>query len=176
MHELVTELGVLHAILGAWRTYDLAICDTRLMNLILDTPQGDVDLRLPAGFPGSRPAWPRSGSSSSVAGTPGIRAGDLLHDGHLEAIGGLARVKAEVEPARVDRVGELTYIQLTESIETALTPVAGEATAAPGRPDGTDSRQRSRCRPWTRKGSRSASRSAQPAGVSPARLSAGLAA
>ncbi|MBE7452050.1 MAG: hypothetical protein HS111_25145 [Kofleriaceae bacterium] len=50
MHELVTELGVVCAILGRSQ-HDLAICDTWLMNLILDTPQGDVDL---AGCAGSR--------------------------------------------------------------------------------------------------------------------------
>ncbi len=126
MHELVTELGVLHAILGAWPTYDLAICDTWLMNLILDTPQGDVDLGLPAGFQKQTSLAAKWFKFIGRRYARHPRWGTYLHDGHLEAIGGLARVKAEVEPARVDRVGELTYIQLTESIETALTPVAGE--------------------------------------------------
>jgi hypothetical protein len=54
------------------------------------------------------------------------RWGTYLNAAHVAAIGGEARIRAEVEPAKIDAVGELTYIQLTDSVETALTPLAGE--------------------------------------------------
>lgn len=41
---------------------------------------------------------------------------------HIDAVGGLDRIRREVELARVDRLGELVYFQLTESIDDALGP------------------------------------------------------
>ncbi len=124
-HDLVAAVGAAHATLGAWPTFDWAICDTWLMRMVLDTPVGDVDLGLPAGFDaqlGLVSKW-RKFLGRTYARHP--RWGTYLNDGHLAAIGGIERVRAEVAPARVERVGELTYLQLTESIETALTAEAG---------------------------------------------------
>ncbi|HEY6032680.1 MAG TPA: hypothetical protein VIV58_00435, partial [Kofleriaceae bacterium] len=50
------------------------------------------------------------------------RWGTYLRDHHIEAVGGLERIRREVEPARIDRLGELVYFQLTESIVDAIGP------------------------------------------------------
>ncbi|MBZ0232168.1 MAG: hypothetical protein K8M05_07420 [Deltaproteobacteria bacterium] len=126
MHELLVEVGALHATIGAWPTYDLAMCDTWLTRMVLDTPSGDIDLGLPEAFQEqiSLVSQWRKLMGRVYARHP--RWGTYLHDGHLAAIGGVERVRAEVEPARIERVSDLTYIQLTDSIDTGLTPLAGE--------------------------------------------------
>jgi len=126
MHELLTELGVAHAILGIWPSFTWARCDTWLTNMILDTPRGDIDLGLPAEFQQQTSLAARWYKFIGRTYARHPRWGTYLHDAHLAAIGGLDRIRAEVDPARIDRVGELTYIQLTGSIDTALTPAAGD--------------------------------------------------
>jgi hypothetical protein len=49
------------------------------------------------------------------------RWGTYLRDHHVEAIGGLDRIRREVEPARVTVLGPLVYFQLTETVDEALT-------------------------------------------------------
>lgn len=56
---------------------------------------------------------------------PGAAAHRVACAGHVAAIGGVARIAAEVAPAVIQPVGALTYVQLTGSIDTALTPEAG---------------------------------------------------
>ena len=58
--------------------------------------------------------------------TRAIRSGTYLKREHVDVIGGIDRIRAEVEPARIDQLATLTYIQLTDSVQTALTPTAGE--------------------------------------------------
>lgn len=125
VHELLTALEAQHATMGVWPTYTMARCDTWLTRMVLDTPQRDINLGLPERFSDQISLvsqwWKFLGRT--YARHP--RWGTYLNDGHLAAIGGIERVRAEVAPARVERVGELTYLQLTESIETALTAEAG---------------------------------------------------
>ena len=126
-HELIAALGVLNATLGAWPTFDHAIRDTWLTRMILDTPKGDTPLNdLPEDFESQinllQKWWSKVGRT--YARHP--RWGTYLNAGHVAAIGGVERIRAEVQPARIDAVGELTYIQLTDSIETAMSAEAGE--------------------------------------------------
>jgi len=126
-HELVATLGALTGTIGAWPTFDLAIRDTWRTRMVLDTPRGDLPPNpLPADLdpqiapPGE---WQKT-LGLTYARHP--RWGTYLHARHIAAIGGVERIRAEVAPAKIEAVGELTYIQLTESIETAMTAVSGE--------------------------------------------------
>ncbi len=49
-----------------------------------------------------------------------------MNAAHVATIGGIERIRSEVQPAKIEAVGELTYIQLTESIETGMSAEAGE--------------------------------------------------
>lgn len=125
-HDLVSEVGALNATLGAWPTFDMAIHDTWRVRTILDTPRGDHNLGLPADFETQidlLAKWEKF-LGRTYARHP--RWGTYLNAEHVAAIGGVERIRAEVQPARIDPVGELTYIQLTASIDTGLTAEAGE--------------------------------------------------
>ena len=125
LHDLVAAVGAEHAVLGAWPTRDMAVADTWLGRMILDTPTGDINLGLPPDFDAQRELTSshRDRLGHDYARHP--RWGTYLHAGHVAAIGGVARIAAEVAPAVIQPVGALTYVQLTASIDTALTPDAG---------------------------------------------------
>lgn len=123
-HELILAVGADHATLGAWPTYNQAIHDTWLIRTIVDTPRGDTNLGLPADFDMQMDLlakW-RHKVGRTYARHP--RWGTYLHADHVAAIGGVEQIRAVVAPARIEAVGALTYVQLTESIDTALTPEA----------------------------------------------------
>ncbi len=50
------------------------------------------------------------------------RWGTYLHAGHVDAIGGRRRIEEVVQPALIEEVGDLLYIQLTATIWDAWTP------------------------------------------------------
>ena len=124
-HELITAVGALHATIGAWPTFDMAIGDTWLTRIILDTPKRDINLGLPPDFDEQMSLMSKWKHKLGRVYARHPRWGTYLHAGHVAAIGGVERIRAEVAPARVDAVGELTYIQLTATIDTALTSEAG---------------------------------------------------
>ncbi len=123
-HELVTSVGALNATLGAWPSRDMAIGDTWLTRTVVDTAKGEFSLGLPAGFDAQislLAKWLRF-LGRTYARHP--RWGTYLNAAHLAAIGGVERVQAEVAPAVITPLGELTYLQLTPNIETAMSPEA----------------------------------------------------
>ena len=87
--------------------------------------RGDFDLGLPEAFRAQLDAVGSHLRQIGRAYARHPRWGTYLHAEHLAAIGGVDRVRAEVAPARIEPVGALTYLQLTDSIDTALTPEAG---------------------------------------------------
>jgi hypothetical protein len=125
-HDLVTAVGAVNATIGSWPTYDHAVRDTWLTRMVLDTPKGDIALNdLPEDFESQidlLQRW-RKRLGRTYARHP--RWGTYLNATHVAAIGGVERIRAEVQPARIDPVGDLTYIQLTDSIETGMSPQAG---------------------------------------------------
>lgn len=126
-HDLLAELGAMNATIGAWPTHSHAIRDTWHTRIVLDTPRGDTPLNdLPEDLNEQidlLKRWRRN-VGRTYARHP--RWGTYLNAGHVAAIGGVDRIRAEVQPARIDAVGELTYIQLTDSIETGMSALAGE--------------------------------------------------
>lgn len=125
-HELVAEIGCVHAILGAWSSNEMCIQDVTLIRTVLDTRSGEYPLGLPEEL--SRQCGLVSRERGFVGRTFARhpRWGTYLNDAHIAAIGGIDRIRAEVEPAQIARVGELTYIQLTEGVETAVSPESDE--------------------------------------------------
>lgn len=123
-HELVTAVDARHATLGAWPTYDLAMRDTWHTRVVLDTPNGDAALNALPEDLDEQIDLTRKWNHHLATYARHPRWGNYLNAGHLAAIGGVERIRAEVEPARLEAVGELTYIQLTDSIDTALSPLA----------------------------------------------------
>lgn len=124
-HDLVQATGSVHAVMGAWPTFDWAICDSWTMRMVLDTSAGDKNLGLPERF-GEQLAMASKWHlffGRTYARHP--RWGNYLNDTHLAAIGGVDRIRMEVAPALIQRVGQLTYVQLTSSIDTAMSAEAG---------------------------------------------------
>jgi len=78
------------------------------------------------------------------------RWGTYLSPRHLDAVGGRAKVIAEVQPASVREIGQLTYFQLSERVEDALSSATEakrakfEALVAPLLPPGDHSPHRTR--------------------------------
>ena len=125
-HELVSAVGSLHATLGVWPSYYHAVSDTSLAQFVLDTPKGQYLLAPMTEFRDHQrlvSKW-RKFLGRTYARHP--RWGTYLNAEHVAAIGGVERIRAEVQPARIDAVGDLTYIQLTETVETALTAEGNE--------------------------------------------------
>lgn len=126
-HELVAAVGALNATIGAWPTYDHAIRDTWLTRIVLDQPTGDTALNeLPEELDAQIDLLQRWDKKLGRTYARHPRWGTYLNAAHVAAIGGADRIRSEVQPARIEAVGELTYIQLTESIATGMSPEAGE--------------------------------------------------
>lgn len=125
-HDLVSELGVIQGTVGVWPTHNMAIGDTWLTRTILDTPQREFRLGLPENFATQIDLLQRWKKLLGRTYARHPRWGTYLNAAHVAAIGGEQRIREEVEPAQIRAVGELTYIQLTDSVETALTQTAGE--------------------------------------------------
>lgn len=123
--DLVQAIGGLHAVVGIWPSYEWAICDTWLMKTVLDTPSGVFDLGVPKRF---QEQVSLTGTWSGFFGHTSARHprwGNYLNDAHLASIGGVDRIRREVDPAVIQRVGQLTYVQLTSSVDTAMSAEAG---------------------------------------------------
>lgn len=126
-HDLVATVGALNATIGAWPTYDMAIGDTWLTRVILDTPKGDTPLNDPPGeFMVQRELLKKWSHKLGRTYARHPRWGTYLNGAHVAAIGGVDRIRTEVQPARIEAVGELTYVQLTDSIGTGMSGVADE--------------------------------------------------
>jgi hypothetical protein len=123
-HEILEVVGAATAVIGAWPTHNYAICDVSFLRMVLDTPKGDINLGLTGDFARQRDLGSSVRYQLGRAYARFPRWGTYLHAGHLAAIGGLERVRAVVDPAVVQRVGALTYLQLTPSVDTAQSPEA----------------------------------------------------
>jgi len=121
VRDMVRELSPTNGILGVWPAYDPAISDVMKMRMLLDTRWGVFELGV---LPDMADPTPSLDIGRSYARYP--RWGTYLSDAHLAAIGGVERIQAEVAPATIERVGTVTYIQLTDSIETAMSVECGE--------------------------------------------------
>lgn len=121
VQDLVQALSPANAILGVWPARTPAVSDAMMMRVVLDARWGQHDLGV---LPTSSDPTKSWDIGRQYARYP--RWGTYLKDEHLAAIGGADRVRADVEPCAVERIGTVTYIQLTDAIETAMTPLAGE--------------------------------------------------
>ncbi|MEO8549444.1 MAG: hypothetical protein ABI678_05710 [Kofleriaceae bacterium] len=116
-HEIVAAAGAEHAVIAAAESSDVASVEVWLSNrfdngVSIHPDPGEID----------RYARVRPQLGDKYLRAP--RWGTYLSPRHLDAIGGRAKVVAEVQPATVREVGRLTYFQLTERIEDARSPAA----------------------------------------------------
>jgi hypothetical protein len=121
VHELMVALDVANAVIPVWPTATAVMCDTTFLSFIYDTRWGETSLGPPADFAlqNDRENYWRSKLGGTYVRYP--RWGTTLRRSHLEQIGGLARIRDEVAPARIVELGELAFIQLTDDPATALT-------------------------------------------------------
>lgn len=122
VHDFVTTTGARNATLGIWPTFDIANHDVTLIRTILDTRWGEYNISLPPAFAEQCGLVRSERKFIGKTWARHPRWGTYLNAAHVAAIGGIERIRAEVAPARIEPVGDLTYIQLTESWLTALAP------------------------------------------------------
>lgn len=119
----MVTIDVASAILPVYETANAVFADVLLMSIVRDSRwTGTSDLG-----PGDDFAEQNARAKywRDLVGAKYVRNarwGTYLRDHHIESVGGLDRIRRQVEPARVDRLGELVYFQLTESIEDAVGP------------------------------------------------------
>ena len=123
VHDLMVSLDVASAILPIYETSTAVSSDVLLMGITRDSRwTGTTDLGPGDDFAEQNQ---RAKYWRDVVGAKYVRNarwGTYLRDHHIETIGGLERIRREVEPARIDHLGELVYFQLTESVADALGP------------------------------------------------------
>jgi hypothetical protein len=122
IHELMTTLDVANAVLPVYATDAAVHADLTFGSIILDSRwTGRTDLGPGPSFSeqNDRANWWRRELGASYVRN--ARWGTYLRDHHVEAIGGLDRIRREVAPARVTVLGPLVYFQLTETVDEALT-------------------------------------------------------
>jgi len=123
IHDLMVALDVASAILPVYETANAVFADILLMSIVRDSRwTGTTDLGSGDDLAEQND---RANYWRDLVGARYVRNarwGTYLRDHHIEAVGGLDRIRSEVEPARIDRLGELVYFQLTESVEDAIGP------------------------------------------------------
>jgi hypothetical protein len=122
IHELMVTLDVASAIVPLYETADAVLADTSLMSIVSDSRwAGRTDLGPGDEFSEQNR---RANYWCDLLGATYVRNarwGTYLRDHHVEAIGGLDRIRREVDPARVTQLGLLVYFQLTETVGDGLT-------------------------------------------------------
>lgn len=121
VHDLMVALDVASAILPVYETDSAIFADIMLMSITRDSRwTGTTDLGPGEDFAAQND---RANYWRDLLGAKYVRNarwGTYLRDHHIDAVGGIDRIRREVEPARIDRLGELVYFQLTESIADAV--------------------------------------------------------
>ena len=124
LHDLVRCLKIANGVLGVWKSYYQALSDTSLTGITLDTPKGDIELGVAGKFNEQRSKTSEWRKFIGVTYARYPRWGTYLNDAHVAAVGGVDKIRGEVSPVRLERVGRCTYIQLTDTFDTAFTAEA----------------------------------------------------
>ncbi|MBE7450077.1 MAG: hypothetical protein HS111_14595 [Kofleriaceae bacterium] len=122
VHELMVACEVRNAVMPVWPRASQCLSDTALMRIVGDYRGfATVDLGAPTNFAleNTRVKYWRTALGGTYVRHP--RWGNYLQRAHLQRIGGLDRVLAEVDPAAVVDLGDLVFLQLTATPATALT-------------------------------------------------------
>ena len=123
IHDLMVALDVASATLPVYESASAVFADVLLMSIVRDSRwTGTTDLGPGDDFAEQNHRANYWRDRVGATYVRNARWGTYLRDHHIEAVGGLDRIRSEVEPARIDRLGELVYFQLTESVEDAIGP------------------------------------------------------
>lgn len=135
VHELMVTLDVASAILPLYETANAVLADVLLMSIVLDSRWiGRADLGPGEAFAEQNDHANYWRDLLGATYVRNARWGTYLRMHHIDTVGGIDRIRREVEPARIDQLGELVYFQLTER---------GLASSGiPGRFDSSRSRRR----------------------------------
>ncbi len=122
VHELIETLDVASAILPLYETANAILADTSLMTIVRDSRwTGRTDLGPGEDFAAQNHRAQYWRDRLGATYVRNARWGTYLRDHHVEAIGGLDRIRREVDPARVTVLGQLVYFQLTDTVDEGLT-------------------------------------------------------
>ena len=122
MHELMVALDVASAILPLYATATAVLADTMMGSIVRDSRwTGRTDLGPGDEFSAQNRRAKYWRDRLGATYVRNARWGTYLRDHHVEAIGGLDRIRREVDPARVTVLGPLVYFQLTETVDEGLT-------------------------------------------------------
>jgi hypothetical protein len=122
VHELIETLDVASAILPLYETATAVLADTSLTSIVSESRwNGRTDLGPGEDFSAQNDRAQYWRDLLGATYVRNARWGTYLRDHHVEAIGGLDRIRREVEPARVTVLGPLVYFQLTETVDEGLT-------------------------------------------------------
>jgi hypothetical protein len=114
-HDIVEAAGAEHAVIVAAETSAVASVEVWLSNRFNNGVSVHPN-------PGEIDHYARVSPQLGDTYLRAPRWGTYLSPRHLDAIGGRAKVVAEVQPASVRQIGQLTYFQLSERVEDALSP------------------------------------------------------
>lgn len=114
VHELMVTVDVGCAVLPVWPTATATLADTTFGSIILDSRwRGEIDLGPGPDFKlqNQRANYWRDKLGGTYVRHP--RWGTYLRRHHIERVGGLDRIRAQVAPEAILQLGELVFIQLT---------------------------------------------------------------
>ncbi len=122
VHELMVVLDIASAVMPLYATSSAVLADVSLMSIVTDSRWTGITDRGPGEeFSAQNDRANYWKDQLGATYVRNARWGTYLREHHVDAIGGLDRIRREVEPARIDRVGPLIYVQLTETVDNGLT-------------------------------------------------------
>lgn len=124
IHELMVACDIGCGVMPVWPSSTKCLSDIALMRITLDRPRGDSNLGVAADFElqNSRANYWRREMGGIYVRHP--RWGTYLRRTHIERIGGIALVREGVAPAKIVDLGDIVFIQLTDTPESGLTAEA----------------------------------------------------
>ena len=126
-NDMLGLLKVDHAIITVFRTYWQVWGDVSLSRIVIDNRgQPEIDLGPTGEFNDQNDdlIGHRSRTGRTYVRHP--RWGNYWLPEHVEKVGGIERIREAVQPAKIEQVGHLIYIQLLPTMEDALTPAYAE--------------------------------------------------
>ena len=121
VHELMVAVDVGNAVMPVWPTASAVLADTTFGSIVVDSRwRGEIDLGPSPDFKvrNHRENYWREKLGGTYVRAP--RWGTYLRKTHIDQVGGLDRIIAIVEPAKIVDLGAIVFVQLTERLDEAM--------------------------------------------------------